>query len=98
MTPRRQWLTAGGFNLKIGEKMFFRRTRNIEPKPPIVIADQMVMNAMIIAYGYFYNIRYMPTQEDLKMFDEFVDELQASHAIASRIAHNLHQRIKNESK
>lgn len=76
--------------------MFFRRNKAIEPKPPIVIADQMVMNAMIIAYGYFYNIRYMPTQEDLKMFDEFVNELQASHAIASRIANSLHQRYKEE--
>jgi len=74
--------------------MFFRR--RIIQKPPIEIADMMVRNAMIIAYGYLHNKRNLPTQEELAMFESFVEELDHSRATAAYISRCLYQRSRGE--
>jgi len=81
--------------------MFFYRSKlklkSKTPTPPIVVADQMLMNAMIIACGYLQNKKFIPTENDLKMFDVFVEELHMSYCASVHISNCLHQRSSNES-
>ncbi len=74
--------------------MFFRR--RIIQKPPIEIADMMVRNSIIIAYGYLHNKRNIPSKEELAMFESFVEELDHSRATAAYILRCLHQRSRGE--
>ncbi|MEQ1788813.1 MAG: hypothetical protein ABL857_00065 [Rickettsiales bacterium] len=78
--------------------MFFRKLKinRKTPTPPIVVADQMLMNAMIIACGYLQNKKFIPTENDLQMFDVFVEELHMSHCAAIHISNQLHLRVSNE--
>ncbi len=68
-----------------------------EPKQPIEVADNMLMHAMIIACGYAKYKKFVPTENDLKLFDNFADELHTSHLIAVYISNCMHQRHKEEN-
>lgn len=63
-----------------------------QSKQPIVIADNMLMNAMIIACGYAKYKKFVPTENELKLFDKFADELNTSYLIAVYISNSMHQR------
>ncbi len=74
--------------------MFFSKFRKIKPKPPIEIAFQMVLDAMTIACGYYSNKRFIPTENDVKDFRVFVEEMELGYAAVLYIAENLEQRSK----
>lgn len=68
-----------------------------ETKQPIEIADNMIMQAMIIACGYLQYKKFIPTENDLKMFDKFTEELHTSSLIAVYISNCMHERHEEEN-
>ncbi len=76
--------------------MFSRRSKRVIKKQPIEIAFDMLMNAMIIAYGYKHNKKFIPGENDLKIFDCFVEELSSSYVTARYISRCLHKRRRGE--
>jgi len=76
----------GGVMLsRIIREVVFRQ----KPKQPIVVADTMLMHAMIIACGYAKYKKFVPTKNDLKLFDNFANELHTSHLIAVYISNSI---------
>lgn len=75
--------------------MIFHDSRKIEPKPPIVLANQLLMISMIMTYGYVNDKKYVPTENDIKMLEEFADELANSYYSAICIMDLLKKRRLN---
>ena len=76
--------------------MFFKRSRVRVRKPQMEVAMDMLMDSMIITYGYMKNKNYVLNEDDLKMVDLFVEELHRHYCTTGLIALSLHQRSRGE--
>lgn len=78
---------------RIIKKAVFKKS----PKQPIEVADNMLMHAMIIACGYAKYKKFVPSENDLKLFDDFAEELHTSYLIAVYISNCMHERHEKEN-
>ena len=65
-------------------------------KPPLEGAIRMVSDAVEVAYKYKRDRRHMPTEEELRLFDQLAKALWSNHATAQYIARNMRQRANGE--
>lgn len=69
--------------------MFFRRP----PQHSLETAFIMMKHAIRIAYGFKHNKAYMPTEDDLEVFEQFERELWQHYLSARYITRCMNQRL-----
>ena len=72
--------------------MLFRR----KPKPPLEEAIRTVGDAVEVAYKYLRDRKHMPSEEELRQFDQLAKALWENHCSAQYISRNMHQRSRGE--
>ncbi len=72
--------------------MLFRR----KPKPPLADAIRMVGDATEMAYKYLRDRKHMPSEEELRLFNQLAEILWENHVTAQYISRNMHQRSRGE--
>jgi hypothetical protein len=73
--------------------MFFRR----KPKPPLVQAEELVQEAVVLIHGYWRDKDYRPSRTDLKTFLQLEDMLLRSYGTVRRIAIRMERRFHGEA-
>lgn len=66
------------------------------PRPPLSEAARLVHQAVELIYRYWRDRRYMPSEADVKAFEDLEKALFRSAATARRIAIRMERRIRGE--
>lgn len=69
--------------------MPYNRDHDILLRTPIEIADMMLRHALLIACGYLHDEKNIVSNDDLAMFDLFVEELYIGYTTAANIVYHL---------
>ena len=72
--------------------MFLKR----KPKAPLENAFYMVNEATKIAHAYQQDRAYMPSEQELRLFDMLAETMFRNHSTVWHIARNMHQRAQGE--
>ena len=67
-----------------------------KPPPPLKEAIGLIHEAVEIAYKYQRNKQYMPTEEEIALFEQLRETLWANHATVEYIARCMNQRMNGE--
>ena len=76
---------------------FFKRKPNpLKSNPPLMNAIHMVISATQIAQIYQHDRKYMPSGQELLLFELLTEALSRNHAKVEHITLNLHRRTRGE--